>query len=74
MTSTLSERLRTIVTLALVALLSPAATATAQVTTGSIVGTVVDSAAALVPGAQVTIRNVNRNTTTTSMIVVRPRV
>jgi hypothetical protein len=37
----------------------------AQVATGSIVGTVADSAGEIVPGAQVTIRNVNRNTTTT---------
>ena len=37
MTRTLSERLRTIVTVALVACFSPAATATAQVATGSIV-------------------------------------
>ena len=37
----------------------------AQVATGSIVGTVVDSSGQLVPGAQVTVREVNRNTTTT---------
>ncbi len=35
----------------------------AQVATGSIVGTVVDSSGQIVPGAQVTIRNVDRNTT-----------
>ena len=39
--------------------------AVAQVATGSIVGTVVDSSGQLVPGAQVTVREVNRNTTTT---------
>ena len=36
----------------------------AQVATGSIVGTVSDSSGQVVPGAQVTIREVNRNTTT----------
>ena len=65
MTSTLPERLRTLAIIALVAICSPVAVAGAQVSTGSIVGTVLDSAGALVPGAQVTIRNVNRNTTTT---------
>ena len=43
----------------------PARIASAQVATGSIVGTVTDSSGQLVPGAQVTIREVNRNTTTT---------
>ena len=43
----------------------PPAPAAAQVSTGSIVGTVLDSTGQLVPGAQVTIRNVNRNTSTT---------
>ena len=36
----------------------------AQVATGSIIGTVSDSSRQLVPGAQVTIREINRNTTT----------
>ena len=43
----------------------PARIASAQVATGSIVGTITDSSGQLVPGAQVTIREVNRNTTTT---------
>jgi hypothetical protein len=42
-----------------------AATGLAQVATGSMVGTVSDSSGQLVPGAQVTVREVNRNTTTT---------
>ncbi len=37
----------------------------AQVATGSIAGTVSDSTGQIIPGAQVTIREVNRNTTTT---------
>ncbi len=40
-------------------------TASAQVATGSIAGTVSDSTGQVVPGAQVTIREVSRNTTTT---------
>ena len=36
----------------------------AQVATGSIIGTVSDSSHQLVPGAQVSIREINRNTTT----------
>ena len=39
--------------------------ASAQVATGSFVGTITDSSGQLVPGAQVTLREVNRNTTTT---------
>ena len=46
-------------------ILSLPTAAVAQVATGSIVGTVVDSSGQLVPGAQVTVREVNRNTTTT---------
>ena len=38
--------------------------AVAQVATGSIVGTVLDSSGQVVPGAQVTVREVSRNTTT----------
>src|SRR5262245_54364489 len=41
-----------------------ASTSLAQVATGSIVGTGLDSSAQVVPGAPVTIRNVNQNTTT----------
>jgi hypothetical protein len=40
---------------------SPAA---AQVATGSIVGTVTDASGQVIPGAQVTIRHVDRNTST----------
>src|SRR4029453_17487351 len=50
-----------LVVLTLVASSAPSA----QVATGSIVGTVTDSSNQVVPGAQVTIREVNRNTTTT---------
>ena len=51
----------------LFSLLSPFSLSTAaagQVATGSLVGTVVDSSGQVVPGATVTVRNVNRNTTT----------
>lgn len=47
----------------LLACLSSSATF-AQVATGSMVGTVIDSSGQRVPGAHVTIREVNRNTTT----------
>ncbi len=50
--------------LAFVALLSLSTAAVGQVATGSLVGTVVDSSGQVVPGATVTVRNVNRNTTT----------
>ena len=52
------------VVLVLLAFLS-SSTSSAQVATGSIAGTVSDSTGQIVPGAQVTIREVNRNTTTT---------
>ena len=51
--------------LAFLHILSVPTVAVAQVATGSIVGTVVDSSGQVVPGAQVTVREVNRNTTTT---------
>ena len=50
--------------LAFVALLSFSTAAVGQVATGSLVGTVVDSSGQVVPGATITVRNVNRNTTT----------
>ena len=50
-----------LVVLTLIASSAPSA----QVATGSIVGTVTDSSNQVVPGAQVTIREVSRNTTTT---------
>jgi hypothetical protein len=54
-----------LVVLALTAGVFAPISAHAQVSTGSIVGTVLDSSGQVIPGAQVTIRNVNRNTTTT---------
>ena len=48
----------------LIGALALAAPTSAQVTTGTIVGTVTDSGG-VVPGATVTVRNVNRGTTTT---------
>ena len=51
--------------LVLLAFLSSSTTPSAQVATGSIAGTVSDSTGQVVPGAQVTIREVSRNTTTT---------
>src|SRR5688500_1452949 len=53
-----------VVVLVLLTFLS-STTAFAQVATGSIAGTVRDSTGQVVPGAQVTIREVSRNTTTT---------
>ena len=50
--------------LVVIALLAPASSF-AQVATGSIVGTVVDASGQIVPGAQVTVREINRNTATT---------
>ncbi len=59
-----SKRLRAIAIVALVAVSSAADSAAAQVATGSIIGSVVDSSGQIVPGAQVAIRHVDRNTTT----------
>ena len=66
MTKTLPRRIYAmLVVFALTIVGFPPAPAAAQVSTGSIVGTVLDSTGQVVPGAQVTIRNVNRNTSTT---------
>ena len=66
MTKTLSRRMYAMLAVfALTIVGFPPARAAAQVSTGSIAGTVLDSTGQLVPGAQVTIRNVNRNTSTT---------
>ena len=66
MTKTLSRRMYAMLAVfALTIVGFPPAPAAAQVSTGSIAGTVLDSTGQLVPGAQVTIRNVNRNTSTT---------
>jgi hypothetical protein len=56
--------LRACAVFALVASVSLDPEAMAQVATGSIVGTVVDASSQVVPGAPVTVRNVDRNTTT----------
>ena len=64
MSSTLSDRLRVLVSVALVAAVASVTPVTAQVATGSIAGTVADATGQRVPGAQVTIRNVDRNTVT----------
>ena len=61
--SLVHARLAPVVVLLLGFLSNPSLSA--QVATGSIVGTVTDSSNQVVPGAQVTIREVNRNTTTT---------
>jgi hypothetical protein len=63
MRSILSRGTRLIVGAALLALAS-APRLSAQVATGSIVGTIVDASGQIVPGAQVTVREINRNTTT----------
>ena len=66
MTKTLPRRIYAMLAVfALTIVGFPPAPAAAQVSTGSIAGTVLDSTGQLVPGAQVTIRNVNRNTSTT---------
>ena len=65
MTRTVSARAYAVVAvLTLAALGLPSTSVLAQVATGSIVGTVLDTSGQVVPGAQVTIRNVNRNTST----------
>ena len=64
-TSSLRRAALVAAVLALAAILSLPTAAVAQVATGSMVGTVVDASGQLVPGAQVTVREVNRNTTTT---------
>ena len=50
--------------LAVVVVLAPPTPGVAQVATGSIVGTVIDSSGQVVPGAPVAVRDINRNTTT----------
>ena len=64
MSTTSLRRVRTVAALLVLVALHGLPTAAAQVATGSIVGTVVDSSGQLVPGAQVTVREVSRNTTT----------
>jgi hypothetical protein len=64
MTRMLSGRMATgLVASALAFVVGVSIPAAAQVSTGSIVGTVADPSGQVIPGAQVTIRNVNRNTT-----------
>ncbi len=65
MTTTPLRRARQLLTvLATFGTLSYPTSSTAQVATGSIVGTVVDSSGQAVPGAPVAVREVTRNTTT----------
>ena len=61
--SVASTRLAVVVVVVALVIL-PGKPVGAQVATGSLVGTVTDSSGQVVPGAQVTIREVNRNTTT----------
>src|SRR6476469_5839753 len=51
--------------LAFLHVISLSTPAVAQVATGSIVGSVFDSSGQVVPGAQITVRDTSRNTTTT---------
>jgi len=60
----LARRSAIVAVLTLTAFAASSPPVLAQVATGSIVGTVVDSSGQVVPGAPVTIRNVNQNTTT----------
>jgi hypothetical protein len=55
------------IVLALAVVISLPSLGNAQVATGSIAGSVVDASGQVVPGAQVTIRNVDRNTSTSQV-------